>query len=84
MASIPQPPLGSSNDELHKTLSDLITFIRERFENGTKTQSYTQEQLDSFTDLSWLGTIVYNSNAGENYVSYLDGSEVNWRATYDA
>lgn len=79
MAAIPQIPLSDSPAELRKTLGDLITFIRERLENGTKYREYSQSQIDSFTDNSWLATLVHNSTTGQPNISFLDAGVVKWK-----
>ena len=80
MARLPQPPVNQSNEAIHRSLTDVISFMREIFDNGAKHPGFTQAQIDSFTDLSFLGTIVFNTDTNESNVAYLDGSVVNWRA----
>ncbi len=80
MASIPQPPFDKSPESLHGALKDLITFIRERNEAGIKFQGFTQAQIDSFTDISYEGTIVYNTDAQEANVAFVTGGNIAWRA----
>lgn len=79
MARLPQPPLDMSNESLHRSLTDLINFNRQIFDNGAKHPSFTQQQINNFTDRSFLGAIVYNSTTNESNVSYLNGSVVDWR-----
>ena len=80
MANIPQPPLDLSNESLHRTLTDAITFMRERHEQGIKYQSFTQDEINGFTDLSYEGTIVYNSTTRESNVAYVSAGNLLWRA----
>lgn len=80
MARLPQPPLSNDNPNLHRSLTDIINFIHEIYDNGVKQPSFTQQQIDSFTDLSFLGTILFNSTTNESNVAYLSGSSVAWRA----
>ncbi len=79
MADIPQSPTASDNSSLHSAINDTITYIRDRNENGLKFNSYTQDEIDGFTDLDYEGTMVYNSTTGKANVSYLDGSNVSWK-----
>jgi prepilin-type processing-associated H-X9-DG protein len=80
MARLPQPPLGKTPNDLHRSLTDIISFMRETFDNGAKHPGFSQTQIDSFTDLSFLGTILFNTDTNESNIAYLDGSVVNWRA----
>lgn len=77
---IPQPPLDDSPQELKRALNDMTTFLRTMFNNGTKQATFTQAQIDGFTDQSFLGTTLFNTDTGESNVSYLDGGVVKWRA----
>ena len=54
--------------------------MREIYEQVLKQTGFTQTQIDSFIDSSFLGTILYNTTTKESNVSYLDGSQVKWRA----
>jgi hypothetical protein len=80
MATIPQLQLDANISGLTQTVNDIITFLRERNEQGIKFQSFTQEQIDNFTDLSFEGTIVYNTTTQEANVSYVENEELLWRA----
>lgn len=80
MARLPQPPISTKNEDIHRSLKDMINFMHEIFDNGAKHPAFTQTQIDSFTDLSFLGTIVFNSTTNESNVAYLDGGSVSWRA----
>ncbi len=77
---LPQPPTDQSNETLRRSLTDIITVLRQILQNGSRHASFTQDQIDSFTDFSFLGTIVQNSDTGESNVSYLDGGVVKWRS----
>ena len=80
MARLPQPPISNDTAAIKKSLTDIISFLRTIYDNGMKCQSFTQDQIDSFTDQSFLGTRVHNTTTGEQNVSYLDAGIVNWRA----
>ena len=80
MASIPAAPKTMANIDLHQTLTDVITFLRDVHENGLKFISFTQTQIDNLTDLSYQGTVVYNTTTEEPNTSYLDGGILKWRA----
>jgi hypothetical protein len=82
MAKIPQPPLDRSNDSLYRTLKDLIGYVREITENGLALISYTQDEIDTFTDDLWEGRIVYNSTARKPYASYFDGVGIAWEELF--
>ena len=79
MARLPQPPLDNSNESLHRSLTDLINYNREIFDNGAQHPAFTQTQIDGFTTRNFLGTVLFNSDTNESNVSFLDGSTVNWR-----
>lgn len=80
MARLPQPPMSNDNAELHRSMQDVIRFLRQIFDQGAKHPEFSQAQIDSFTDLSFLGTVLFNSDTGESNVSYLDAGQVKWRA----
>ncbi len=80
MARLPQPAADKSADSLHRTLSDIIRFMRENYEQGSKHVAFSQTQIDSFTDRNFLGTLLFNSTTNESNISYLDGNDVKWRA----
>ena len=80
MARLPQPPMVINNETMHRSLTDVISFLRQIYDNGLKFQSFTQDQINSFTDQSFLGTIVFNSTTNEPNTSYLDGNTVKWRS----
>lgn len=80
MPRLPQPPLNKSPENLHRAITDIINFNRQIFDNGAKHPGFSQSQIDSFTDKSFLGTIVFNTDTNESNVAYLDGSTVKWRA----
>jgi len=80
MSRLPQPPISNNPQDIKQSLSDVIRFMRETYENGSKHQGFTQAQIDAFKDKSYLGTIVFNSDTNESNVAYLDGTEVKWRA----
>ena len=80
MPRLPQPPTTENMADIKKSLTDIISFLRTIYDNGLKCQSFTQTQIDSFTDQSFLGTRVHNTNSGEQNVSYLDNGIVKWRA----
>lgn len=80
MANIPQPPVDTSNESIHRALTDTITFLRDRNEQGIKFQSFTQTQIDSFTDLSYEGTVLYNSTTREANVAFVSAGNLLWRA----
>lgn len=80
MARLPQPPVDSSNESIKKSLNDVISFMRETFDEGLQFVGFTQAQIDSFTDNKFLGTIVFNTDTQESNVSFLDNGQVNWRA----
>ena len=79
-ARIPKPPLTNDNKALHKHLTDLTNFLQEIYSNGLKHQGFTQAQIDNFTDLSFLGTLVYNEDTGESNISVknMAGDGVEW------
>jgi len=79
MARLPQPPVDKNIETLHRSLTDVISFMRQTFDQGSKHPGFTQDQIDSFTDLSYLGTIVFNTTTNESNVSFLDGATVDWR-----
>jgi hypothetical protein len=80
MARLPEPPMNASNESLQRALTDVISFMRETFDEGSQHVGFSQAQIDSFTDSKFLGTIVFNTDTNESNVSYLDGGEVKWRA----
>ena len=80
MPRLPQPPYEKTNEELHRGLTDIINFMREVYDKGSKHVGFTQAQIDSFTDESFLGTVLFNTDTQESNVSYLDAGTVKWRA----
>ncbi len=80
MPRLPQPPISNDINDIKRSITDIISFLRTIYDNGLKCQSFTQDQIDSFTDQSFLGTRVHNTNSGEQNVSYLDADTVKWRA----
>lgn len=80
MPRLPQPPISNNNEDMHRSLTDMINFVHEIFDNGAKHPAFTQDQIDGFTDLSFLGTILFNSTTNESNVAYLDSGIVKWRA----
>ncbi len=80
MPRLPQPPISDDMADIKRSLTDIISFLRTIYDNGMKCQSFTQDQIDSFTDLSFVGTRVQNTTTGEQNVSFLDSGVVNWRA----
>lgn len=80
MARLPQPPTTINNETMHRSLTDVISFLREIYDNGLKYAGFTQDQIDSFTDESFLGTVLFNTTTNESNVSYLDNGVVKWRA----
>ena len=81
MASrLPQPPLGQTATQIHRSLTDTISFLRETYDQGSKHQAFTQAQIDSFTSKQFLGTILFNSSTNSSNVSFLNTSgDVEWR-----
>lgn len=79
MARLPQPPTAINNETLHRSLTDVINFMRETYDLGLKQQGFTQTQIDSFTDSSFLGTILFNTTTNASNVSFLDSGVVKWR-----
>jgi prepilin-type processing-associated H-X9-DG protein len=79
-ARLPQPPVSVDPQDIHRSLTDVVTFLRRFYEQGSKQIGFTQLQIDTFTDLSYLGTVLFNTTTNESNVSFLDGSVVNWRA----
>ena len=77
---LPQPPLNKNIDSMHRSVTDIISFLRQTFDNGSKHPDFTQAQIDSFTDKSYLGTILFNNDTNESNVSFLDAGDVKWRA----
>lgn len=80
MTSIPQPPMHPNVENLAQTVNDIITFLRDRNELGIKFQSFTQEEINNFTDLTFEGTIVYNATTHEANVAYVVNNVLSWRA----
>ena len=80
MARLPQPPIKNDNASLHRSLTDVITFMRQNYDLGAKHPAFTQAQIDSFTNQNALGTVLFNSTTNESNVSYLDAGDVKWRA----
>ncbi len=80
VARLPQPPIKTDNASLHRSLTDIITFLRQNYDAGSKHPSFTQQQIDSFTQQNALGTLLFNSTTNESNISYLDGADVKWRA----
>ena len=80
MARLPQPPVTKDMESMHRSIQDTIRFLRETFDTGAKHPEFNQTQIDSFTDLSFLGTVLFNSDTQESNVSFLDSGEVKWRA----
>ena len=80
MARLPQAPVSSDPEAIHRALQDTIRFLRQIFDKGSKHPGFTQAQIDSFTDLSFLGTVLFNTDTNESNVSYLDSGVVKWRA----
>lgn len=78
-ARLPQPPLSTNKEDLHRSLTDVITFLRRFYDQGSKHVGFSQAKIDTFTDLSYLGTVLFNTDTQESNVSFLDGSVVNWR-----
>jgi len=80
-ARLPQPPVDLANESLHRSLNDLIAFVRQTYDQGSKHQEFTQSQIDQFTDLTNLGTILFNKDTQESNVSYFDSgsNSVKWR-----
>ena len=78
-ARLPQPPLGKNSEQMHRSLTDIISFLRQTYDLGSKHQAFTQTQIDSFTNRQFLGTILFNSDTNASNVSYLDGGVVKWR-----
>ena len=66
--NIPQPPINSTNTELHKSLTDTLNFVHTMFNNGTKHASFTQAQINAVTSLDQAGTIVFNTTTNESNV----------------
>ena len=80
MPRLPQPPFNKSPEELHRSLTDVITFMRQIFDEGAKHPGFTQAQIDSFTNPNFLGTLLFNTTTNESNISYLDAGVVKWRA----
>ena len=80
-ARLPQAPFSEDLKALHRSLTDVINFLRQTFDNGSKHVSFTQDQIDQMTDRTALGTIVFNSTTNESNVSYQDmNGDIKWRA----
>lgn len=80
MARLPQSPVSNKEVDFHRSITDIVSFLRETFDNGSRHQSFPQSQIDGFTDQSFLGTILFNTTTNESNVSYLDAGVVKWRA----
>ena len=77
---LPQPPSTLHPNDLQRSVTDIITFLREFYDRGSKHAGFTQAQIDTFTDPSFLGTVLFNTTTNESNVSYLDAGVVKWRA----
>ena len=80
MTSIPQPPMRPDAESMAKTINDIITFLRDRNQTGIKFQSFAQSEIDKFTNLTFEGTILYNSTTREANVAYVENDALKWRA----
>tara|TARA_R110001632_G_scaffold216892_1_gene345321 strand:+ start:8295 stop:8543 length:249 start_codon:yes stop_codon:yes gene_type:complete len=61
---IPKAPLSASNQHLHKTLSDVTSFLDNIFQNGTGMQGFTQTQINTMTQPEQAGKTVFNETTG--------------------
>ncbi len=75
MARLPQPPITMLPHDLHRSLSDMINFIRQTYDNGSQHTSFTQAEIDTFTDKSYIATILGNSTTGQSNISKRDPSD---------
>jgi hypothetical protein len=76
---LPKAPITKDNEAIHRSLQDVVSFLRQIFNAGAKHPEFNQTQIDSFTDRSFLGTILFNQDTGASNISYLDNDEVKWR-----
>ena len=80
MTKLPQPPINLTNESLKRSINDVVSFLREIYEKGLKYPGFSQAQIDSFTQTSFLGTLLFNTDTNEANVAYLDNDVVKWRA----
>ena len=78
----PQPPIDNSNDSLFKSIKDQMNHANYLNGNGLKFRSFTQQEVDGMTELTYVGRIIYNTTINSPMVSYLDTgtNTAKWRA----
>ena len=79
MARLPQPPLSLSDHHITRFNADIVRYLRDTFDKGAKHPGFTQAQIDSFTDRSFLGTLLFNTSSNESNISFLKEGVVTWR-----
>lgn len=76
---IPKAPVTKSNDDLHRSLTDLIGFTRTMFQGGTKCRAMSADEMNGITDVQQVGSHIYNTTDNFPYSSYLDSNVLKWR-----
>ncbi len=78
----PQPPLGNSNEDLHKGLSDEINYRNYLFFPVLKLPQHTQAIIDTLTSLDFVGSLVFNTTLNAPMIGELNTltNTTKWRA----
>lgn len=64
-ATVPKPPDSANMQEMFKWIQDMYTWASTHFPQGILTPFFTQDQINSMTNLEQAGKIFFNHTTGK-------------------